>query len=245
MFRLRTPPPTSDLASMTTIPANIAKVRRRIQQEATKSGLDVINITLMAVSKTRSANEIEAAHREGGLLDFGENYVQEAELKLPALQHLPLVWHFIGPLQSNKTRFVAEHFHWLHSLDRLKIAERLNEQRPPRLPPLNVCIQINIDDESSKSGVNPDELIELVTALQAMENLTLRGLMVIPRPDQPPAITLASFRRTAALLQELRQHFPALPLDTLSMGMSADLELGIEAGSTIVRVGTDIFGVRT
>ncbi|HSC74881.1 MAG TPA: YggS family pyridoxal phosphate-dependent enzyme [Pseudomonadales bacterium] len=229
---------------MTTIPVNIAKVQHRIQQAATKSRRDVSDITLMAVSKTQSANAIAEAHLQGGLQHFGENYAQEAEDKLVTLKHLPLIWHFIGPLQSNKTRLVAEQFHWCHSLNRLKIAERLQEQRLVGLPPLNVCVQINIDDEQSKSGLALTEVPALIHALQKMDRLAVRGLMVIPKADQPAAATLASFQRTAACLQALQQQFPALALDTLSMGMSADLELAIEAGSTMVRIGTDIFGKR-
>ncbi len=234
----------SDLASMTTILANIAKVHDRIQQAAQKSSRDVTDITLMAVSKTQPASAVADAHLLGGLCHFGENYVQEAAEKREALKHLPLVWHFIGPLQSNKTRLVAEHFHWCHSLDRLRIAERLNEQRPAGLPALNVCVQLNIDDESSKSGLQLAAVSDFVAALQSMDRLAVRGLMVIPRADQPATATLASFQRTAACLRDLRQQFPALPLDTLSMGMSGDLELAIAAGSTMVRVGTDIFGKR-
>jgi pyridoxal phosphate enzyme (YggS family) len=147
-------------------------------------------------------------------------------------------------LQTNKTRLIAEQFHWLHSLDRLKIALRLQEQRPTTLPPLNVCVQINIDDESSKSGLALVDVPDFIRALQAMDRLAVRGLMVIPRAGQPAATTLASFQRTAACLKKLQQQFPALPLDTLSMGMSADLELAIAAGSTMVRIGTDIFGKR-
>lgn len=230
---------------MTTILPNIAKVCDRIQQAARKSGRDVTEITLLAVSKTRPASAIAEAHLQGGLVHFGENYAQEAEDKLAALTGLPLVWHFIGPLQANKTRLVAEHFQWLHSLDRLKIAQRLQTQRPSDLPPLNVCIEVNIDDEISKSGLPLLEVSDFVRALQPLDRLAVRGLMVIPTAGQSPAATLASFQRTAHCLQTLRQQFPALPLDTLSMGMSADLELAIEAGSTMVRIGTDIFGARS
>jgi hypothetical protein len=229
---------------MTTILANIAKVRDRIQQAAQKSGRDVTDITLMAVSKTRPAAAIAEAHAQGGLVHFGENYASEAAEKLIALAHLPLVWHFIGPLQSNKTRLIAEQFDWLHSLDRLKIAQRLQVQRPPGLPPLNVCIEVNIDNENSKAGLAVADVADFVQQLAAMDRLAVRGLMVIPKADQTPEATFASFQRTADCLHALQQAFPALPLDTLSMGMSADLELAIEAGSTIVRIGTDIFGQR-
>lgn len=228
---------------MTTIAANIAKVHDRIQHAAQNCGRDVNNITLLAVSKTRPAAAIAQAYH-AGLRNVGENYAQEAEQKLTELQHLPLVWHFIGPLQSNKTRLIAERFHWLHSLDRLKIAERLQAQRPAQLPPLNVCIELNIDDEASKSGLMPAELPAFVQALCAMNRLAVRGVMVIPAANQSPEATLASFHRAADCLRALQQQFPQLPLDTLSMGMSSDLELAITAGSTMVRVGTDIFGAR-
>lgn len=229
---------------MTDILANIAKVQGRIQQAAAKSERPVTDILLLAVSKTHPASTIEQAHRLGGLCHFGENYAQEAEEKLAILKHLPLVWHFIGPIQSNKTQFIAGHFSWCHSVDRLKIAQRLHNQRSAGLPPLNICIQLNIDDESSKSGLALDDIEPFVTALLPLDRLHVRGLMVIPRPDQPAAATLASFQRTAACLHSLQHHFPSLPLDTLSMGMSADLDLAIAAGSTIVRIGTDIFGTR-
>lgn len=236
--------PTRDTVPMTTIPDNIAKVHDRIQQAARKSGRDVTDITLMAVSKNRPAADIAEAYREAGILHFGENYVQEAESKQDKLRDLPLVWHFIGPLQSNKTRLVAEHFQWLHTLDRYKIAERLHFQRPAALPPLNVCVQVNIDEEDSKSGLALVDVPAFVDTLQTLDHLAIRGLMVIPKAGQPAVATLASFQRTARCLCELKQQFPKLKLDTLSMGMSADLELAIEAGSTMVRIGTDIFGVR-
>jgi hypothetical protein len=229
---------------MTEIATNIAKICDRIQQAAHKSGRNVIDITLLAVSKTQPASAIKEAHQMGELCNFGENYAQEAEVKLAVLAHLPLIWHFIGPLQANKTRLVAERFQWLHSLDRLKIAQRLHEQRPPDLPPLNVCVQVNIDDETSKSGIPLADVPVFVQQLIGLDRLAVRGLMVIPKASQSPAATLASFQRTTEGFHQLQRQFPALPLDTLSMGMSADLELAIEAGSTMVRVGTDIFGAR-
>ena len=229
---------------MTDIHANIAKVQARIQQAVTKSGRCVTDIMLLAVSKTQSAEAIEKAYHLGGLCHFGENYIQEAVDKQDVLAHLPLVWHFIGPIQSNKTRLIAERFHWCHSLDRLKIAERLQQQRPSGLPPLDVCVQVNIDDESSKSGLNLAEVPDFVERLRLMNRLNIRGLMVIPAPGRPPEATIESFQLTANCLAQLQKTHPELPLDTLSMGMSADLELAIAAGSTIVRVGTDIFGAR-
>ena len=229
---------------MTEICANIARIRDRIQQAAQKSARNVTDITLLAVSKTQPAEAIRVAHEQGGLYHFGENYAQEAEAKRLALADLPLIWHFIGPVQSNKTRLVAEHFHWLHSLERLKVAERLHAQRPANSPPLNICVQINVDDETSKSGLAFEAVPDFVAQLRDFDRLSVRGLMVIPKAGQSHEATLASFQRTAACLAALRAQFPTLPLDTLSMGMSADLELAIAAGSTIVRVGTDIFGAR-
>lgn len=228
---------------MTTILANIAKVRQRIQHAACACGRDVTDITLIAASKTKPAPLLVEAYN-AGLLDFGENYAQEAESKWQVLQALPLIWHFIGPLQSNKTRTVAEHCHWLHSLDRLKIAERLHAQRPATLPPLNVCIEINIDGEYSKSGISPEQAADFVCALLPLDRLCIRGVMAMPAPQQSTADTLASFQRATDCFHKLQQQFPQLPLDTLSMGMSSDLELAIQAGSTMVRVGTDIFGAR-
>ena len=229
---------------MTDILDNITKVQGRIQQAAHKSGRQATDITLLAVSKTQPADAIEHAFLVSGLRHFGENYVQEAAEKQQTLLHLPLIWHFIGSLQSNKTTFIAEHFHWCHSIDRLKIAERLHHQRPDTLPPLNICIQVNIDHEASKTGLAMSDVENLITSLLPLDRLSIRGLMVIPTPDQPDGDTLASFQRAADGLAALRKRFPQLPLDTLSMGMSADLELAIAAGSTVVRVGTDIFGAR-
>lgn len=226
------------------IAANIATVRDRIQHACRKCGRNVTEVTVMAVSKTRPAGDIATAHATGGLLHFGENYAQEALPKLDALASLPLVWHFIGPLQSNKTRLVAERFQWLHSLDRLKVAERLDAQRPSALPPLNVCIEVNVDDEAGKAGLPLAAVPGFLGQLAGLDRLAVRGLMVIPKAGQPAAATLASFRRATECLHGLQRQYPGLPLDTLSMGMSGDLELAIEAGSTMVRIGTDIFGPR-
>lgn len=199
------------------------------------------SVQLLAVSKLQPAAAVRALHACGQRA-FGENYVQEALAKRADLADLDLVWHLIGPLQSNKTRDVAEHFDWVHSVDRLKIAQRLSEQRPIGLPPLQICLQVNIDDEASKAGVSPDDLPALAEAVLALPNLRLRGLMCIPRPGNVAA--LAALAKTA---EALRARLPALadaPFDTLSMGMSDDLAEAVAAGSTLVRVGTALFGAR-
>ena len=200
---------------------------------------------LLAVSKTRPAEDLRAAVAAGQTA-FGENYLQEALDKIEALRDLPDIdWHFIGPIQSNKTRQIATSFAWVHSVDRLKIARRLSEQRPSDQPPLNICLQVNINEEDSKTGCTLAELPELVAAIGDLPHLSLRGLMAIPDPNQPEADLRLSFRRLTRALHELRQDNPeAGPLDTLSMGMSGDLEIAIAEGATWVRVGTDIFGPR-
>jgi hypothetical protein len=238
---------------MSEIAANIAKVRARLQQaqrarERAKTGTEN-PVRLLAVSKQQPAAAIREAHR-AGLNEFGENYLQEAVQKMNDLADLPLSWHFIGPLQSNKTRDVAERFDWLHSLDRLKIARRLSAQRPAHLPPLNVCLQVNIDGETSKSGVSPQQVAELAGSVVQLPGLKLRGLMAIPRPASGPAPggengLESAFDQMARLFRQLQQQFPDQPVDTLSMGMSADLEQAVAAGSTLVRIGTDIFGPRS
>ncbi len=206
--------------------------------------------TLLAVSKTRSAEEIAALYQLGAR-QFGENYLQEAEEKITQLKHLvDMEWHFIGHLQSNKSRVVAEQFSWLHTLHSLKLAKRLSQQRPDSLPPLNVCIQINIDAEESKSGILPTELTPLARSLSELPGLKLRGLMAIPAPTTIDATaTPSSFERMQTLLHDLQHTFKdegidTKGLDTLSMGMSGDLEAAIQAGATIVRVGTALFGPR-
>jgi pyridoxal phosphate enzyme (YggS family) len=220
---------------------NISKLRQRIRLSAKKYHRPESGILLMAVSKTRPADAIRAAHA-CGISDFGESYLQEAVEKMTALADLPLTWHFIGPLQSNKTRPVAQHFQWVHSVDRLKIARRLDEQRPEGLPPLQVCIQANISGESSKSGADEAELRPLAEAIAALPRLKLRGLMAIPAATADEASQRRAFARLRRLLEELRIDFPEL--DTLSMGMSGDLEAAIAEGSTIVRIGTALFGPR-
>ncbi|HEY8567822.1 YggS family pyridoxal phosphate-dependent enzyme [Microbulbifer sp.] len=200
-------------------------------------------VTLLAVSKTRPAADLRAAYA-AGQRHFGENYLQEALDKQAELTDLDIVWHFIGPLQSNKTRDVAAHFDWLHTVDRLKVARRLSEQRPADMPPLNICLQVNIDAEESKSGVAPEELPALAAAVAGLPNLRLRGLMAIPAPRGASEDQRIPFRQLATLLEALKTQLPEQPLDTLSMGMSGDMEAAIFSGATIVRIGTDIFGAR-
>ena len=223
---------------MSTIAENIAKVGERIRAAAQASGRDLDHIGLLAVSKTKPAAAVREAYA-AGIRDFGENYLQEALEKQAELSKLPLIWHFIGPIQSNKTKPIAEHFAWVHSVDRLKIAQRLSEQRPTGLPPLNICLQVNVSAEDSKSGCAPAELAALALAVSQLPNLRLRGLMAIPEPTDDVAAQRAAFAR----LRELRDGLP-LPLDTLSMGMSHDLDAAIAEGATWVRIGTALFGAR-
>ncbi|MDX1802956.1 MAG: YggS family pyridoxal phosphate-dependent enzyme [Alcanivorax sp.] len=218
----------------------LAQINAQIHAACRQAGRDPDTVQLLAVSKTRSAAEL-AGLADQGQRHFGENYLQEALDKIAALRERDLVWHFIGPIQSNKTRDIASHFHWVHSLDRLKVARRLSEQRPGGLAPLNVCIQVNVDDEASKSGVPLDAVAELATAVAALPNLRLRGLMAIPRADNDDD-NRAAFRRLAMTLSQLRNTMPSL--DTLSMGMSADYPVAIEEGATFVRLGTALFGPR-
>ncbi|SFJ66142.1 hypothetical protein SAMN05216429_104224 [Marinobacter persicus] len=231
--------------SMSSIADNIGSVTRRIQKATVAAGRDPDSVHLLAVSKTRPPEAIRAAVAAGQTA-FGENYLQEALEKIDALQDLSeLEWHFIGPIQSNKTRQIAESFAWVHSVDRLKIARRLSEQRPDGLPALNICLQVNINNEASKSGCRLEQLPELVDAIGELPNLSLRGLMAIPNPDQPEGELRLSFRKLAGTLRALKQAHPeAGPLDTLSMGMSGDLETAIAEGATWVRVGTAVFGAR-
>ncbi|MBV4465346.1 pyridoxal phosphate enzyme (YggS family) [Pseudomonas sp. F-14 TE3623] len=223
---------------MSTIADNIAQVSSRIRAAALAVGRDEHTIQLLAVSKTKPAEALREAYA-AGLRDFGENYLQEALSKQLELADLPLIWHFIGPIQSNKTRAIAEHFDWVHSVDRLKIAQRLSEQRPADLPPLNICIQVNVSGEASKSGCTPADLPALVDAISALPHLKLRGLMAIPEPTEDRAAQDAAFAAVQSLQASLN-----LPLDTLSMGMSHDLESAIAQGATWVRIGTALFGAR-
>ena len=227
---------------MTTIAANLQTVRERIARACAAAGRDVTEVTLLAVSKTFAADAVREAHAAGARA-FGENYIQEAVDKQALLADLDLEWHCIGPIQSNKTRLVAEHFAWAQTVDRLKIAQRLAQQRPPQRPPLDVCIQVNVDGGANKSGVPPQEALALAQAVARMPQLRLRGLMSIPEPAEGFAAQVAVHRRARELFEQLRS--AGLPLDTLSMGMTDDLEAAIHAGSTMVRVGTAIFGRRS
>ena len=225
-----------------TIPAQLRQVQERIQQACVTAARDPLSVRLLAVSKTFPASQVAEAFAAGQTA-FGENYIQEAVEKITALAHLSLEWHCIGPIQSNKTRLVAEHFDWVHSVDRLKIAQRLSEQRPDTLAPLNVCLQINIDGGPTKSGVAPQEALALAQAVAQLPRLRLRGIMTIPEPSENFASASKAHREARALFDALCQS--GLALDTLSMGMSADLEAAISEGSTMVRVGSAIFGGRS
>ena len=232
---------TRRLIDMDNIATGLDAVHARMDAACRQAMRPPASVALLAVSKTFGADAVEAAFA-AGQTRFGENYIQEAVQKISALRHLPIEWHCIGPIQSNKTRLVAEHFDWVHTVDRLKIAQRLSEQRPTSLAPLQVCIQVNVDAGASKSGVAPEDALALAQAVAGLPNLRLRGLMCIPEPA-------ANFVAECGVFQEARGLFDALNatglgLDTLSMGMSADLEAAIVSGSTLVRVGSAIFGAR-
>jgi PLP dependent protein len=228
---------------MTDLARNLEAVQQRIAAAARNAGRDPHSVALLAVSKTFPAEDVRAAHAAGQRA-FGENYVQESVEKIEALADLraSLEWHFIGPLQSNKTRPVAERFDWVHSVDRLKIAQRLSEQRPAGMAPLNVCLQVNVSGEATKSGVSPQEAAQVAREIAALPNLRLRGLMSIPEPESTLDAQRAPHRKLRELFDALRAS--GLALDTLSMGMSADLEAAVLEGATIVRIGTAIFGAR-
>lgn len=230
---------------MSVIRQNLQAVRQRITDAANSAQRDVHGVELLAVSKTFGADAVIAA-AEAGQGAFGENYLQEALEKIAEVKatrpDLKLEWHFIGPIQSNKTRPIAEHFDWVHSVDRLKIAQRLSEQRPAGLPPLNVCLQVNISGEASKSGVLPSETLAVAQAIAALPRLQLRGLMAIPEAVGDAEQQRLPFRHMHALLDQLRAE--GLKLDTLSMGMSGDMAAAIAEGATIVRIGSAIFGTR-
>lgn len=226
---------------MTMIENNLQTVRARVAAACQAAGRDVDAVTLLAVSKTFGVEAVASAFAAGQTA-FGENYIQEAVQKITALRHLPLQWHCIGPVQSNKTRLVAEHFDWVHTVERLKTAQRLSEQRPTGLPALQVCIQLNVDGGVTKSGVVPAHALALAQQVAVLPGLRLRGVMSIPEPAADFAAACAVFARVKSVFDTLNA--AGLALDTLSMGMSADLEAAIQAGSTMVRVGSAIFGGR-
>jgi pyridoxal phosphate enzyme (YggS family) len=226
---------------MTAIASNLQAVRLTIAQAATQARRDVGEVSLLAVSKTFPASAVREAYAAGQRA-FGESYVQEALDKMAELRDLDIEWHFIGPIQSNKTRAIAANFAWAHGVDRLKIAERLSSQRPRTLPPLQVCIQVNVSGEDSKSGAPFNEAAQLARQVSALPGLALRGLMAIPAPATEPAAQRRPFAQLRELMQQLRAS--GLPLDTLSMGMSQDMEAAIIEGATIVRIGSAIFGQR-
>ena len=230
------------LTIMTMISTQLSAVRQRIGAACQAAGRPLDAVMLLAVSKTFGADAVQAAF-EAGQTAFGENYIQEAVEKITALALLPIQWHCIGPIQSNKTRLVAAHFDWVHTVDRLKIAERLSDQRPAELAPLQVCIQVNVDGGPTKSGVVPGDALALAQAVAGLPRLRLRGLMCIPEPAPDFDSACAVFKRASDLFAELKAQ--GLTLDTLSMGMSADLEAAIASGSTMVRVGSAIFGTRS
>ncbi len=227
---------------MHNISQNIAKLGQRICLQAEKNGRDPKSITLLAVSKTRDASELRQAYQAGQHC-FGENYLQEAEQKIAELSDLGIDWHFIGPIQSNKTRAIAQQFNWVHSVDLLELRNRHNEQRPATMPPLNICLQVNINHEVNKAGIKPNELVKLAQNVATLPQLKLRGLMAIPEATSDTLLQHKNFAAVQALFEQLQQHIDGL--DTLSMGMSADLEIAIQAGATMLRVGEALFGPRT
>jgi len=227
---------------METIAERLKSVQISVEQSTLDAHRPSKVVQLLAVSKTKPVSDIVQAYKAGQRL-FGENYVQEGLEKIQALQKLDdIEWHYIGPLQSNKTRLVAEHFAWVQAIDRLKIAQRLNDQTNPNKT-LNVCIQVNIDDDENKAGINANELNDFAKAIAKLPNLKLRGLMTIPKANQSELEQAASFARMAGLFNELKKHYSSV--DTLSMGMSGDMQNAINNGSTMVRVGTAIFGSRS
>lgn len=226
---------------MTDITEHLTTIRERVRIAAERTGRSARDVTIVAVSKQQSPEAIQRAYR-AGQRDFGESYAQEAEAKLDALADLDIVWHFIGRIQGNKTRFIAERFHWAHTVDRERIARRLAEQRPYHAPPLNVLIQVNLAGEPQKGGVAPDEVEPLADFIARSDRLALRGLMTIPPAGLAPDESRAHFERLAALNAHLAAR--GFTVDTLSMGMSDDFEIAIEAGATCVRIGTAIFGER-
>lgn len=226
---------------MAEIKKRLQTVLQQIRDDEKAADRPENSVQLLAVSKTWPAEKLREL-AEAGQMDFGENYLQEALSKIKDLADLPITWHFIGPIQSNKTRDIAAHFDWAQSVDRFKIAKRLSEQRPDNLPPLNICLQVNIDNEANKSGVAADDLMTLAAEINGLPNIQLRGMMVIPEATNEISAQHAAFRRSYKLFETLQKQFSGA--DTLSMGMSADLKAAIAEGSTMVRIGTALFGQR-
>ena len=226
---------------MNDIKQRLAKIKSQIRHAEIAVGRDKNSVRLLAVSKTKPATDIAIAY-QAGQRNFGESYLQEALKKQQELAAFDISWHFIGPIQSNKTKLIAAHFSWVHSVDRLKIAKRLSEQRPLHLPALNICLQVNIDREPQKAGASPEEILQLATHCDGLDNIKLRGLMALPRMSSDPATQHDSFRRVRILFEELKN--AGHDIDTLSMGMSSDLEIAVSEGSTMVRIGTDLLGKR-
>lgn len=225
----------------TSIASGLHKIRAHISDIAKKAGRQPETISLLAASKTNPAESLREAFAAGQII-FGENYLQEALVKIEALADLPIEWHFIGPIQSNKTKRIAENFVWVHSVDREKIADRLSKDRPESLPPLQICLQINVSGEDSKSGVAPKELLDLAMHVVKLPNLKLRGVMAIPELTKATALQRSQFREVKNCYDQLK--LAGFDVDTISMGMSEDLDIAIEEGATMVRVGTAIFGPR-
>jgi hypothetical protein len=224
----------------TSLASRLTATQQRLAEAARRADRDPAKIVLLAVSKTQSADVVQTAY-DAGLRAFGENYIQEAVAKQPLLP-ADIEWHCIGPVQSNKSKLVAEHFDWCHTVDTVKLAERLNQQRPPALPPLNVCVQLHVGGEDNKSGIVADEVPEVAAAIAKLPRLRLRGLMTIPPASEDPAEQRRWFAEARAVYEQLRARQPAV--DTLSMGMSGDLEAAIAEGSTMIRVGSALFGAR-
>ena len=227
---------------MNNLHERLQQVRLEIAEAERQFGREPGSVRLLAVSKTRAADDILAL-AQLGVSDFGENYAQEARAKIGQLRGHSLTWHFIGPIQSNKTRQVTEHFDWVHSVDRIKVAHRLNAARPADLPPLNICLQVNVDAESTKSGIDPDEVEQLAEQLLPLSRLNLRGLMALPAPTEDFARQRHSFLRTRRLQEQLMDK--GYRLDTLSMGTTNDMRAAIAEGATIIRIGTALFGPRS
>jgi len=242
-----TPAPNSNADALPVPDERLTRVKQRIEAACRAAGRETKTVRLLAVSKTFAADEVRAL-RALGQQAFGENYLQEALDKIAATQGTGIEWHFIGPIQSNKTRPIAEHFDWVHSVDRLKIATRLSEQRPAGLPPLQVCLQVDVSDEDTKSGCVPAEAPALAAEIASLPRLQIRGLMAIPAPTTDPAQQRRQFRKVREIFEAVRCALPSPAVeafDTLSMGMSGDLEAAIAEGSTVVRVGTALFGARS